>query len=400
LTFSIETPEPIADNNFYIRNKTTSSFEVYTTLPLVRNIISKECPEMEFIRLSNNLLGVCYYDLEDDRVYFKHSLDVLGREWSDPILIDDVSSIGIISAAVVNGFPAVAYVYNEGVNDEWRYVRATDATGTVWGAPVTIYTSSTGAGFLPISVNLLVVNEKPVYLFNSEAGRARLYRANDINGDDWGSNVNISNLSDHQILAVRIVNNKVALVAKSNLVNNIYYVRSLDNNGITWPVASLQLFKSVNGAPQSILANTGYSSCDMGIVGGTLCIALSELNTNNIYLNVSNDADGNSWQHFNMISEISSTMAYPRFFTNNNNTYLIFNCNIGAPSKKCLIRFQSPTSFTIDNNFMSVLNYYGDHKFISNINDANNLVMVISENNISMLRFYDADLKINWIAHN
>jgi hypothetical protein len=399
IVISRESDAIVANNDFYIKNKTTNSCVVYSSLPVLTNVSPVDTIEISMCRLDNGCLGVCYYDISQDRVIYKYSMDSDGKVWSDAIIPDDDSSIGLVNLIVVDGFPAIAYIYNDGVNDEWRYIRATDSNGSVWGAYVTLVTSTTGVNFLPVTLNLLNVNGAPAVFYNDENGRAKVIHSNDSDGTSWGSSINISNLTNHQIMNVKIVNGNPAVVAKSNAVNNVYYVRANNAGGTSWPVAASQLYKNVNNVAQTITVNGGYSSCDMSMVDGSLCIAISELSSNDLFLNVANDINGASWKNFNIVMSLETAALYPKFFTNNNKSYLLFNKSNGIPSTKCLLKFESISSYSINDAFMPVFNIYGDHQIIPNMDDDNSLILFTSQNNVSLLRFYDDNFKLNWIAH-
>ncbi len=399
VSIGIESPQPLSDNAFYIKNKNSSSFQIYSTLPIMSNIANKDAACSSIIRLSNNLIGVCYYDVDTDRIYYHHSLDILGKQWSTPVLIDDVSAISSLSMCLVNGAPAVGYIYNEGANDEWRYVRATDPTGTAWSEPVVLATSSVGINFLPVSINLLVLGSHPAYFFNDEDGRAKMFRAMDANGSAWASAVNISNLVNHQLINVKLVGGNPAVVARSNINGNVYYVRASDTNGTSWPIGATQLYKYVNGDNVSIAANIGKSSCDMSTIAGSLSIVISELYTNNIYMSIANDQNGTSWGVFSYIAPAQTSAAYPTIFYNNQHSYLLFNKANESSAAKCLVKFTAPNAYTMKQNFMPTFSGYTEHWCLPNINDGNCSILFLSQNRVSLLRFYDEEFKLNWICH-
>jgi hypothetical protein len=398
VVISQETDVPVADNTFYITNKSNNGFDVYSTLPVFSNIVEASSSSMVSCRLSNGAIGVAYYDTNLDRIRYTYSLDNLGKSWSSPITVDDVSAINLVSLAVVNGNPAVVYIYDEGLNDEWRYSRATNANGSSWEGPVTLATSSISVSFLPVTLNLQIVTGEPALFLNNEHGRAQMIISNDSNGDTWGSPINISNLNNHQILDVLVVNNNPAVVAKSNTINNVYYVIANDNRGTSWPVGATQLYKNNGNTRATIVVNGGRDAASMFFMGDTLCIVLSELETNIMYISSFN-FDNSSWNLFHILAQTSTSVPFPKFFTNNGNYYMLFNYLTASPSAKKLITFTTPTDFTVQNSFLSVFNLYADHIVLPNINDDNSTIIFISDQNISLLRFYENNFKINWIAH-
>jgi hypothetical protein len=73
---------------------------------------------------------------------------------------------------LVNGFPAIVYIYDNAPDDEWHYVRANDINGASWGDAVVVMAATTGTAFLPIGLFLRVVNNLPVVFTNNQAGAA------------------------------------------------------------------------------------------------------------------------------------------------------------------------------------------------------------------------------------
>ncbi|MFQ5858216.1 MAG: hypothetical protein ACE5LU_21645, partial [Anaerolineae bacterium] len=61
--------------------------------------------------------------------------------WNTPVTVDSTDNVGqYTSLAVVNANPAISYY--DLTNGDLKYVRATDASGSSWGTPVTL--DSTG----------------------------------------------------------------------------------------------------------------------------------------------------------------------------------------------------------------------------------------------------------------
>lgn len=392
VTFSLETDHHIADNAFYIRDKGAESCSIYSTLPVLSAVSSIDTTEFDICRLSNGLIGVCYYDIEQDRVFYKHSLDTKGIEWSNPVLVDDVSSTGNISIAIVDGRPSIAYIASES-DLEWRFARATNETGSVWAAPVVLHTDSGLDSFVSV---WLLKSDVPVCLFNDCSGRAKAIYAEEQDGSLWNAPVNVSNLVNHKIIKAGVVNGSLAVVARSNTVKNVYYVHANQVN--VWPIAATQLYKNNNGSSQTILSNDGNGSCDLYAIGGKPCVAISELTSNKLYLNIASDSTGDSWHGFNEVMDLQTAAAYPRFFTNNGIHHLLFNKYTGTPSIKGLLKFNADMTYSVDSEFLPGFDTYMNHMVLPNLNDGNSYLFFSSHSALSMLRFY-SDLKINWIAH-
>lgn len=380
-----------------IKNKTSESFELFVNNSyMFKDIVERDITNYSIVRLSNGFIGICYYDLEEDRIYFMHSFDMYGNKFSNPIIVDDISATGLLDMIVVNGNPAIVYIADNGPTDEFRYIRASDATGKKWEAPVTIVTSTEDINFLPTAIFIKEVNGNPAIFLNDESGRAVMYRAKDENGSAFTNLVNISNLTKHQILSVHIIDGNPAVLARSNNVNNIYYVRASDTSGSKWPIGAQQLY-----IPEfkSLFVNTGGCCSVIGIIDGKLCALVSELKTNDIYIAKANDKQGNSWGFFEFLIKTNTSSPFLEIFDNNNKTVVLYNDYIGNPSVKNLLSFadiEKNNEFSLTENFMESLDLCQNHKPIKNVLDDNNLILLSHKNKLSLMKFYDNDLKIGW----
>ena len=67
--------------------------------------------------------------------------DASGTSWGTPVTVDSTGRVGLYtSLSIVAGNPAISYF--DSTNYDLKYVRASDASGTSWGTPVTV--DSTG----------------------------------------------------------------------------------------------------------------------------------------------------------------------------------------------------------------------------------------------------------------
>lgn len=91
-----------------------------------------------------------------------------------------------MSAAVVNGYPAVAYY--DVSNQDLKYVRALDPRGSAWGIPVTV----ASRGVTGRHPSLSIINGNPAITYYDETAGQLLYiRSNDAQGVVWGAPVNV-----------------------------------------------------------------------------------------------------------------------------------------------------------------------------------------------------------------
>jgi hypothetical protein len=295
---------------------------------------------------------------------------------------------------MVGLYPAIAYIADNGNDDEWRYIMATDVNGATWGTYVIIESSTADITFSPVSLFLCMVGGNPTIFLNNEYGRAQMYRASNATGSAWETAINISNLTNHQILDVQIINGLPAVIAKSNVNNHVYFVRALTALGTAWPVGATQLYKQ-GGAP--LLSNNGKGSSYIGMINNILSVVISEANTNNLLI-TNADINGASWSHATYLTSTNTATAYPKIFQNNSTTYLIYNNSTGSPSEKKLIEFKKTGGIAKNSTFINTLSLCGDNQIISNKNDGNNFIIMASEKKLSLIKFYGNDLVINWVA--
>jgi hypothetical protein len=87
-----------------------------------------------------------------------------------------------VSLQVVNGFPAIAYT---GLDSFVRFVRAENADGGIWSAPVTVEGT-----IISSYVWLAVIGGVPAIAFADDTNYGVVYaQANDANGTAWGAPV-------------------------------------------------------------------------------------------------------------------------------------------------------------------------------------------------------------------
>jgi hypothetical protein len=361
------------DLDFYIKDKTSSGFTIYSDLPMCNQILVDNIGSYSACVLANNDIGICYYSATDRLMYTRD------KSFTTPIIIDDVSVIDICCIKIANGNPAIAYI--EDNNDEVviKYVRAIDPIGTMWDAPVTILTMPT-SGFLHNSLFLRIINNTPHLFFNNEQGRAKMIKSMDVNGSKWHVSTSISNLTNHLILDVKVINNNPAVIAKSNN-GALYYVFS-NTNGTSWPLGATQIFKNIADFTPMLVSNGNGHVLEY--INDELCIITSEANTNSLYI----CKYSSKWSDCTLLATSDTNMIYPRIFKNNDNTYLLYNKYSGNPSEKNIINFKDGVS----RSFINSLNYGTDHQVI------NNIIIMATQQGLNTLRFYDNDLVINWSA--
>jgi hypothetical protein len=221
--------------------------------------------------VNGNPASSCYDSSNGDLKYVR-AADPNGATWNTPVTVDAFGGFdvgGHNSLAIVNGNPAIAYLDN--TNQNLKYVRASDANGTSWGAPL-IVDAPGNTGEHP---SLSVVNGNPAICYcDTSNGKLRYARATDSNGTSWGAPVDLDNANSSPITLL-VVNGKPAVSYRKS-VNQGWYVRSNDVSGTSW------------GTPVNVYIGTGGA---MAIVNGRPAICSYGYSS---YVRA-NDADGTSW---------------------------------------------------------------------------------------------------------
>ena len=227
---------------------------------------------------------------ENGTLMYVRANDALGAAWGAPMEIDTNGDTGYTpDLLVVNGQPAIAY---HKFDDEiLMYVRATDTTGSAWGTPLEVDSTGNVGGF----PHMELVNAAPaiVHLHWPSGGGADLkyVRASDANGASWGSPVSIAALSadpgdedfsDDWSLAV--VNGRPAVAYADENIGPLSYIRASDADGALWSEAAVQV------ASDTVQWN------DLMVLGdGTPCISFYNRSSGELQFARASDNNGSAW---------------------------------------------------------------------------------------------------------
>jgi uncharacterized delta-60 repeat protein len=162
-----------------------------------------------------------------DTVWFVRATDATGAAWGAPVMVVQRGAVGfVVCLRVVNGKPAICY--HDG---ELRYVRAQDPAGTVWGAPVTVPTPGFPA---TTRITMEVIDGHPAiaYAASSLSVEQMFIRASDANGTAWGPPVVVDASGSYNACSLKTVQGRPA-IAYSNSAG-LRYVRALDADGTAW----------------------------------------------------------------------------------------------------------------------------------------------------------------------
>lgn len=155
--------------------------------------------------------------------------DDTGSSWNPSIQIDTgavlPSGINIqpTSIKVVNGNPAIAYATNSGV----KYVRSNDSTGSSWGTPYIINTTSTVD-----YVNMEIVNNNPAITFYD--GTNLLYYRSPITDGNTGTWISSQIATGGQYPCLKVVGGNPAIGYYDSQNLDLRYIRSSDSTGSSW----------------------------------------------------------------------------------------------------------------------------------------------------------------------
>jgi hypothetical protein len=126
--------------------------------------------------------AISYYDSAGNLKYLRAN-NSSGTSWSTPVFVDGIGNVGQYnSLAVINGNPAISYF--DATNGDLKFVRANDSSGASWGTPVAVDMTGT----VGLYTSLAVVNGNPAISYYDSGGNGDLkyVRANDASGTIWG----------------------------------------------------------------------------------------------------------------------------------------------------------------------------------------------------------------------
>lgn len=183
------------------------------------------------LQIVNNNPAISYFGGNDDLLYV-HALDSLGNSWTNPIIIDNAGQAGHSSSLlVVNGMPAIAY--RDITSSNLKYVRATDASGNNWGPPVTVDNSVNDVGTW---ASLQIVNGMPaISYFDATFGKLKYVRATDASGSSWGIPISLEQIGTiGSSTTLQIVKGNPAISYYKSSDGELKYVRANNASGTSW----------------------------------------------------------------------------------------------------------------------------------------------------------------------
>jgi hypothetical protein len=166
-------------------------------------------------------------------VKFSRALDGTGSSWSPFVAVGSINGMDSISLLNVAGRPTVIS------RDPKIYlVRADDAVGSSWpGTEVTI----SGAN-RPVSAAL--VDGMPAVAYSTSSDQLAYRRATAADGSTWGAEVLLNDVLFTNFLpSLAVVSGNPAIAWVNN--SELRYIRAIDDEGVSWPAAGAVLHSGV-----------------------------------------------------------------------------------------------------------------------------------------------------------
>ncbi|MEO6453171.1 MAG: hypothetical protein ABIN97_03820, partial [Ginsengibacter sp.] len=182
----------------------------------------------------NPAISYAVYTHPYGRLKYVRANDANGSAWGTPVVFDATGSAGeYTSLQIVNGNPAFSY-YDLGnpfgnIPQDLKYVRATNASGTAWGTPITI--DAEGGE----NTSLQIVNGNPAVSYYT--GDLKYVRATDVSGTLWDTPVTVDNKGNAgDYTSLRVVNGNPAISYYEYNYPNSYlkYIRATNESGTAW----------------------------------------------------------------------------------------------------------------------------------------------------------------------
>jgi hypothetical protein len=164
------------------------------------------------LQIINGNPAISYYDVTNGRLKFISALDASGTTWGTPVTVDAANNVGqFTSLQIVDGFPAISYY--DVTNGNLNFVRATDANGTAWDTPLSIDGAADDVGQFTA---LQVAGGYPaIAYFDVTNGNLKFVRASNASGSAWTAPVTLH--------SSETVGQGVSMISNGTGVDIVYY---------------------------------------------------------------------------------------------------------------------------------------------------------------------------------
>lgn len=230
----------------------------------------------------NGKPAICYHDQGNRDLRYVQALDSEGSVWGTPLTVDGEGITGLhTSLAVVNGKPAIGY--RDSDNDELRYVRATDTDGSAWGTPITV---DSNADNISTPLSLAVVNGNPAISYQDPTDLdLRFVRATNANGSAWNAPLTLDSVGDTgKDCSLAVVNGNPAVSYFDTTNTALRYVRATDASGTAWGMPVTLDSTGITGTDTSL-----------AVVNGNPAISYRDGSNGFLRFIRAEDPDGSAW---------------------------------------------------------------------------------------------------------
>lgn len=238
--------------------------------------------------LVNGNPAVAYYNASNTSLMYSRANDPQGTSWSEPILVEisGTNDYGThASLKVVNGNPAIAYA--DATNGDLRYIRATDVNGTTWGSAVNV--DNIGTGILGHYTSMEIVNGNPAITYYDVTNtNLRYVRATDASGTAWGTPVTAIDFTVGDaglFTCLKVVNGNPAISYMDQTNTQLKYVRASNTTGSSWGASII-----LDGSLQDVGAYTS-----MEVVNGFPAITYYDFTNTRLMYKRATNANGSAW---------------------------------------------------------------------------------------------------------
>ncbi len=278
--------------------------------------------------LQINVPAIGYYDADNQDLKYVRANNADGTSWGAPVTVDSLNDVGAFNSMIRlgNGYPAIAYY--DGNYGDLKFAGANDTSGTSWAAPV--YVESNEIVSVDCVFGAAVVSGNPAILYHNPNGTILYTRANDATGSTWPTGQIVATGT---VANLSIVNGRPAFCY--NQGGTLYYQRAADSTGGTWN-AAIALDTATVSTTRSL---------QLAVVVGKPAVSYYDFANGDLKHVAAADADGTTWNtpvtvdsagtvgYHNSLAEVNSSPAIVYYDTTNGDLKFV--------------RHRSPGAFTI-----------------------------------------------------
>lgn len=248
--------------------------------------VTTEVGGLTSLQIVNGNPAIAYFDQTNTSLKYLRATNTDGTAWGASQTIDGISAdmVGWYpSLQVVNGNPAIAYYNN--TNGDLSFIRATDADGTTWAAPQTL-DGATGDD-VGSYLSLQIVNGCPaISYYDVTHGYLKFIRAADASGTVWNAPITVDATGSVGLYtSLQIVDGYPAISYYDDIDGSLKFVRATDASGIAWGTPLI-----IDGTTDNVGQYTSLQ-----VAGGNPAIAYYDVTNGNLKFVRATDATGSAW---------------------------------------------------------------------------------------------------------